>query len=134
MPRHAEPVYRFAFEIELDQHGGLVPDHPPLVPWFDRDELRGLVLDDAPVGKPDVDLTLIHEADMGVHAQIGPDDGLQVGVPIESGRVDHALHSHVPGLSDIDLNAADVVALVGFHRGEKWIGRAHGGFLPAYSE
>jgi len=130
----AEAVNRLAFKIELDEHGGLVADHPTLVPWFDGDKLRGLVLDNATVGEPNVDLAVSHEAHMRVHTQIRSDDGFQMGVPIESGRVDHALHSHVPALLDVNLNAANVAVLVGFHRGKEWICRAHGCFLPTYRE
>src|ERR1700730_8606008 len=64
---HAELLHGFTLEVELDQHGGVVADHPSLVPPFDGDELRGLVLDYTPVREPDVDLALRHEAHVRMH-------------------------------------------------------------------
>jgi len=134
MRRHTEPVYRFAFEIELDEHGGLIANHIALMSGLDGDELRSFVLDNAPIGKANVDLTLGHETHMRVHAEIGPHDGLQVRVPIEAGLVDHALDPHVSGFRDVDLYAADITALIGFHGGKQWIRCAHGCFLQTYRE
>jgi hypothetical protein len=129
MRRNAQPLYRLAREVELDEHGGFVSYDITSMTGFDGDELRGFILDHTPIGKLDVDLAVSHEAYVGVHAQIRPDDGFQVGVPIESGRIDHAFYSHVSGVRDIDQNAANLAVLVGFHRGKKWICCTHGWFL-----
>ena len=36
--RHPEPANGLSFEIELDQHRGLVSRHPPVVPRLDSDK------------------------------------------------------------------------------------------------
>src|SRR3954451_17554114 len=74
--RHPEPVDGVPLEVELDQHHRLLADHPAVVPRFDRDNLRRLVLDDAAVGVLDVNLAAREEADVRVHAEIGADDRL----------------------------------------------------------
>jgi hypothetical protein len=102
-------------EIEFDQHGGLIADHPPLVSRFNGDELWSFELEDAAVGKADVDLAARHEADVRVHAQFRADNGLQVGSPVEPRRIDHAFHARRAGAEDIDLDTANLTVLVSLH-------------------
>ena len=71
--------------------------------------MRRLEFIDAAIGESDVDLAMSHEADVRMHAVFGADDGLQIFGPVESGRVDHALHADVAGAHDVHLNAADVL-------------------------
>lgn len=72
---YAEPVYSIALEIELDQHGGLVTNHPSMMPGFDSDELGRFVFEDTSVRKSNIDLAPGHEADVCVHTQIRSDHG-----------------------------------------------------------
>jgi hypothetical protein len=123
--RHSESLYCLAFEIELNQHGGFVTNHPPLVPWLDGDELRGLILDNAAILKPHVDLAPRHETDVCVHTQFRSHHGAQMGGKVESRRVDHALYSDVAGPGNVDLDTANLLVLVSLHGGKEWIGRTH---------
>ena len=71
--RHAEPLDRVSLEVELDEDGGLVADHPTVVPRLDGDDLRRLALD----VQPSVYSTWKRRAgaDVRVHAQSVPTTG-----------------------------------------------------------
>jgi hypothetical protein len=45
----AEAACSALLRVELDEHGGLVPDDPGIVPWLDRDDLRRDVVERAAV-------------------------------------------------------------------------------------
>ena len=114
--RHPEPVDRVRFEVELDQYDRLVADNPAVVTRFDRDNLRGLVLDDAPIRVFDVDLTADEESGVCVHAQSGANDWLHVDGPSEPRRVDHSLHARLSRSSNFEPDIADLAKLRPFHR------------------
>jgi hypothetical protein len=64
---HAQVFDGVAFEIELDEHGGFVAHYPAFVPGLNLDEFGGFVFHNTAVGESDIDLTLRHETNMGVH-------------------------------------------------------------------
>ena len=113
--RQPDSIDRVAGKIEFDQDRGFIPDYPAFVPRFDGDELRGFVLDDAAVGKADIDLAPRHEAHVRVHAQLATDGGAQVRGPVETGRVNHALDADVAGAGHVYLDASELAMLVGLH-------------------
>ena len=115
--RQAEALHRIAFEIEFDEHGGLIAHNPSGVIGFDSDKFRGLELLYAAILEADVDLSLHHETDMGVRTELFAEHGTQMRVPGKTGRIDHALDADGAGARDINLHAADIVMLVGTDRG-----------------
>src|SRR6476620_9862662 len=54
---HPKPPDGVPLEVEFDQHDGFAPDDPAIMAGVDGDNLWRLVLDDAPIGVFDVDLT-----------------------------------------------------------------------------
>jgi len=118
--RHAEPIDRRAFEIELDDDHRLAADDPAVVSGIDGDDLGRLVFDDTAVAVLDVYFSTHEESDVGVHAEVRADDGFHVDRPPEADRVDHPLYARRAGPSHFDLNVADVAELSAFHpRGQR---------------
>ena len=74
--RHPEPADRVAFEVEFDQHYGLLADDPAVVTRLDSDDLRSFVFDDAAIGIFDVNLPTREKTSMGMHAVLGADNWL----------------------------------------------------------
>jgi hypothetical protein len=109
--RQIHAVDRLAFEIEFDQNRRLIPYDPTLMAWLDCDELGSLYFLHAAVGEFNLDLTVRHEADVGVHAQFSTNDAAQVCGPVESRRVNHALDTNSATSGNIDLDAADLTVL-----------------------
>jgi len=112
--RHAQLLDSVALKVELNEHGGLVAHYPTFVAGFNRDEHGRFEFFDAAIGEANVDLAVGHEADVGMHAVVGADDGAQIRGPVETGRVDHALHADVAGAHDVDFQpAAEFAVRVG---------------------
>ena len=126
--RHSETSDRVALEVEFDQHDGLLAHDPTVMARFDRHNLRSSVFHNAPVGVFDVDFAARQEADVGMHTQIGPDNGFHVHRPAKSAWVDHPLDACSPGASDLEPDVADCAALGALHGLEERIpplGSAH---------
>src|SRR6266568_4743670 len=123
---HAEAVDRVALKVEFDQHRRRLADHPAVVAGIDRDDLRRLVLHDAAVGVPDVDLAAREKADVGMHAECGTDYWLHVDGPAEPGRIDHALHTRRAGTRHLELHVPDLTARRPLHGGDERILRPSG--------
>src|SRR5882672_948457 len=105
--RHSETADRVTLEVELDEHHRLLTDDPTIVARLDRDNLRSLVFHNTAVGVFDVDFATRQEADVGVHAQVGPDDRFHVDRPAKSARIDHTLDARRAGTSDLEPDMAD---------------------------
>jgi hypothetical protein len=114
--RHPEAADRVTFEVEFDQHHGLLTHNPTIVTRLDDHNLRSLELHDATVGVFDVDFAAGKEADVGVHAQVTADYRFHVDRPAESGWIYHALHASRTSPSNFKSDAADYSALGSFHR------------------
>ena len=112
---HAESADGVTLEVEFDQHHGLPAHNPTVMPRLDRDDLGGLVFDDATVGVLDVDFAARQKAHVGVHTQVSPDDRFHVNRPPESGGVHHALDARSSGASNFKANASDFPALGALH-------------------
>jgi hypothetical protein len=108
---HPEAADGVALEVEFDQHHWLLAHNPTIVAWFDRQDLRSLVFHDTTVGIFDMDRALGQEADMGVHAQVGPHKRFHVGRPPESDGVHHALDARRASPSNLKPDTADFSAL-----------------------
>src|SRR5439155_12200911 len=65
--RHPKPADRISLEIEFNQHGGLVPDDPPVMPRLDSDHLRSFELRSAAVRVLNLELAAGEESNMRVH-------------------------------------------------------------------
>jgi hypothetical protein len=104
---HTETRDRIRLEIDLDQHGWIVPDDPAVVAGVDRYDSRRREFVHAPIGILDMNLSLGQEADVRVHTSIGFRDRLHVRRPAESWLIDDALHSRIAGAHGIHLHAAD---------------------------
>src|SRR6266851_9083357 len=119
--RHPEAADRVALEVEFDQHHRFVSHHPAVVARLDRHNLRRLVLDHTAVVVLDVNFAAGEKADVGVHAEVGPDNRFHVDRPAESGRVHHTLDARGAGTSHVEPDVADFAALGAFHRREQRI-------------
>jgi hypothetical protein len=116
--RQATLACRLAFEIEFNQNGRLIALYPAIVSGLDHDHLRRGKFANTAVGEFHVDASARQEADMGVHAEVGADDGLYVFRPPESDRIDCALDASVAGTNRVELNAANY-AVIGTFDGSK---------------
>ena len=119
--RHSEAADRVALEVEFDHDHRLVAHDPTVVSRLDRHDLRSLVLHDTTVGVLDMDFAPREEADVGVHAEVSPDERLHVDRPAESGRVHHALDARRAGTSNLEPDAADFPAFGTSNRGDERI-------------
>lgn len=108
--RHSKPANGVTLEIEFDQHGGLVANHPPVVTRFDRHRLGSRELDRAAIRILNVDLAASEESDVCVHAQLGSGDRFHVRGPAKPSRVDNAFYPALAGTHDVDLNTTDLAA------------------------
>ena len=115
--RYSQTADRVTLEVEFDQHHGLFAYNPPVMARLDRYDVWSFVLHDATVGVFDVNFTLGKEADVRVHAQVGPHRRLHVDRPAESDRVDHALNARRARTSNVNPNAADFSAVSTVHDG-----------------
>lgn len=77
--RHSTHARGLSLEIELDQHRGLVTHHPSIVSGLDDHSLRCRELHSAAVGEFDVNLSVREKSNVGMHAKIRANDGLDVG-------------------------------------------------------
>ena len=109
--RHSETANRLALEVEFDQHDRLAADNPPVVAGLDRQDLRGLVVHDTPVGVFDVNLAPGKEAHVYVHAPIRPHSRLHVDRPGESGGVDHAIDAGRARASSVNPDTGHFAAI-----------------------
>ena len=114
-PKAADGV---TFEIEFDHHHRLVAHDPPVMARFDRHDLRSPVFHHTAIGVFDVDFTTGQEADVGVHAQVGPDRRFHVDRPAESHGIDHAFDASGASSADLEPDVPDVAALGSLHWGE----------------
>ena len=79
---HAETFDGLALEIELDYNRCFVSHNPAVMSRLDRDHLRlALSTPGLTVLVLDVNPALSKEPDARVHAQLGTNDGFQVGGP-----------------------------------------------------
>jgi ABC-2 type transport system ATP-binding protein len=126
--RHPAALSRLAFEVEFDQHGGLVPHYPPVMAGLNGDHLRSGELQCAAVRVLNVDLAAGEKPDVRVLAQIGAHNRFHVSGPAESGRINDALDAAAAGTRDVKLDAANFAVVGFFHGCEEWIGGTHVGF------
>src|SRR5258705_7141557 len=112
--RHPEAADRITLEVEFDQHRRLLAHDPAVMARFDRHDLRSLVFHDTTVGVFDVDFAPGKEADVGVHAQVSPDNRFHVDRPAKSNGVHHALDARPASTSNVEPDAADVAMLGAF--------------------
>jgi len=118
---HAEALRGVALEVELDDHDRFFADDPAVMAWFDGDDLRRFVLDDAAIRVFDVDFAVREKSGVGVHAEIRADDVLHILRPAETGRVDHPFDARVAGPADIQPHVAEIAMRGAFHRREERI-------------
>ena len=90
---NAELLGGLPLEVELDHYGGLVSYNPSVVSRFDGDGLGRGELQCATIRIPDVDLALGQKTHMCMLAQVSSHDRFHVLRPMETRRVDHALHA-----------------------------------------
>jgi hypothetical protein len=128
---HSTLVGSVALEIEFDEHGRLVAHNPAIVSGLDDDGLWRSKLLAAAVGELDMDLPVRQESHVGVHAEIGADNRLDVGRPVKPGRVNHPLDAGRARVGDIDLDTRDLLVLSARHRFEKRIDSAHSNVLQS---
>lgn len=100
---------------------GSLPTTPAVMAWFDGDDLRRFVLDDAAIRVFDVDFAVREKSGVGVHAEIRADDVLHILRPAETGRVDHPFDARVAGPADIQPHVAEIAMRGAFHRREERI-------------
>jgi ABC-2 type transport system ATP-binding protein len=123
--RHPAALSSLALEVEFDQHGGLIPHHPPVMAGLDGHHLRSGELQSAAVRILNMDLAAGEKPDVCVLAQIGAHDGSHVSGPAETRRIDDTLHAAGAGSRDVQLDAG-YFAVVGFFHGcEEWISGTH---------
>ena len=99
--RHPGAANRVSFEIKFDQNHRFPANHPAVVSWLDRDNLRRLVFDDAAV---------LVWADAGVQDGQGGGDRFGVGGVQPGQGVGDAVglgggHGHVLGEGPRPINA-----------------------------
>jgi hypothetical protein len=123
--RHAESTGRLAFEVEFNQHGGLVPHDPAVVSRLNDDDLRRGEFQGAAVRELNVYAAAGQEAYMRVHAEFGASDLLHLGGPAESGRVDRPLDPAGARPDDIELDTPDFTVVGTLHGREEWIKSTH---------
>jgi hypothetical protein len=98
--------------VELNQHGRLVAHDPRVMARLENDDLRSDVFECAAVCVLTLNMTAGQEADVCVHANLGPDNRLHVSRPAEAGRIDGTFHTPVGGTNDVNLRSAHL-AVVG---------------------
>ena len=106
-------------EVDLDEHGWLVADHPRVVPGRDVDGGGRDEVDPATVGVLDPERTVGEEADVGVRAPVRADERPEVGRPTHPGRVDRALDAAVADPDEVDFDGAEALVLGVRHRREQ---------------
>src|SRR5208283_3046409 len=126
---HSTHASRLVLEVEFDQYSRLGTHHPALVARLDNHYLRRSELRDAAVRVLNMDLTVGEEPDVGVHAEIGSDDGFDVGRPAESRRVNHTLDAGRAGAGDVELDSGNLLVLGSLHRCKERVGSAHSNVL-----
>jgi len=75
---HSEAADRLTLEVEFDQHHRLLADNPTVMSRLDCDDLGSFVFHDTTVTIFDVDFAARQKADVGVHAQVSPDNRFHV--------------------------------------------------------
>lgn len=117
----AEALDGLVFEIELNQHSGLIAHDPAGMVGFDGNKFGGFEFLDAAIRETDVDLSFRHETDVGVRAELLAEHGSQMRIPGKAWRIDHAFDADGAGAGDVDFDSADVVAFVGADGSEKGV-------------
>ena len=117
----AEAHRRGRLEVDLDEHGGLVADHPRVVAGRDVDDGRCVEVDDAAVVVLEVQRAVGEEADVGVLAALGADERAEVDGPAHAGRVDRPLDAGVADLGQVDLDGPERLVRRAGHRREERI-------------
>ena len=98
---------------------------------LDNHCLRSGELHSTAVGKLDVDLTVRQEPNVGMHAEIGAHNGLDVFRPVEPSRVDHTLDAGRAGMGDVELYSRDLLVLSTLHWCEERYGGTHRNVLQS---
>jgi hypothetical protein len=116
--RHAHVLRGVTFEVEFNNDGWLVAEDSTVVTGFDLHDLGSRELTLAPVRKPDLDLATGEEADVSVHALVGPDRRFDVLCPMESDGIDGTLHAAGADTRDVHVNTTKFLVLSSLHRGQ----------------
>src|SRR5580700_261639 len=112
---HAEPIQSVTFEVELNQHGRFVANHPTFMFRFHLNKLRSFVFHHTSVRKSHIDLTVCHEPDVSMHTVAAAHQGAKIFSPMKSWWIDESLDSASARPRNIHLNPADFTVFVCFH-------------------
>src|SRR5689334_22979636 len=105
LARHPHLLSGLTLKVELNEHRRFVSDHPPIMPRFDFHNLRSREASLAAVRKLDLNAPFHDEADVSMHAVRRSDRRFDVLGPVETGRIDDALHPTASHPSDVHLNS-----------------------------
>ena len=120
---HAHATDRITLEIEFDDDGGYVADHPAVMARFDRQKLGRAVLDHAAVSVFNVNRSLCKKPYMRMHAERGSADRLHVFRPAEPHWIHHPLDTGLACSADVEPHTANIASLGDtLNGGEQWIG------------
>jgi hypothetical protein len=109
--RNSYTLRRLAFEIELDQHCRLIPDHTAIVSGFDDYYLRCGKVQRATVREGHVDPSTRQETHMRVHARLGANSRLDVFCPVKAHWINGALYTSIPGAHNVESHSAEYLVL-----------------------
>lgn len=123
--RHPEPIDGLSFKIEFHQHRGLISHHPPVVPWFDGNDLGSCELERAAVGVLNMDFAAGQETYVGVHTELGGGNRFHITGPAKAGRVNYTLDPARAGPDYVEFETANVAVFALIQRREKRISDIH---------
>ena|SRR5690242_11194685 len=104
--RDTKPADGLAFEVELNQHRGLVSHHPPIMPWQYLENLGSHKLQGAAVRVLNVHFAARQKADVSVHAKVGAHNLFHVRGPAKPGWINNPLHATGAHSNDIEVETA----------------------------
>src|SRR5688572_28440442 len=110
---HAHAPDRVTLEIEFDDDGGCVANHPAVMARLDRQELRRAVLDHTAVSVFDVNRSPCEKPYVRMHAERGSADRLHVFRPAEPYWIHHPLDTGLACSADVEPHSANIATLGG---------------------